>query len=57
MQVELKGRVAFITGGAGGIGTAMCQAFAANGAGVVVADINGDGAQALAATLPTSRCC
>ncbi len=52
MRVDLTGQVAFVTGGAGGIGTALCQAFAANGAGVVVADINAEGARALAATLP-----
>lgn len=52
MHVDLTGRVAFVTGGAGGIGTALCRAFAANGAGVVVADIDGARATALAATLP-----
>jgi NAD(P)-dependent dehydrogenase (short-subunit alcohol dehydrogenase family) len=52
MRVDLAGRVAFITGGAGGIGTALVQAFAANGAGVVVADINADGARSLADSLP-----
>jgi NAD(P)-dependent dehydrogenase (short-subunit alcohol dehydrogenase family) len=52
MQVDLAGRVAFITGAAGGIGSAMAQAFAANGAAVAVVDINGAGAEAVATTLP-----
>jgi NAD(P)-dependent dehydrogenase (short-subunit alcohol dehydrogenase family) len=52
MRVDLAGKVAFITGAAGGIGSAMARAFAANGAAVAVVDINGDGAQAVAATLP-----
>ena len=52
MRVDLAGRVAFITGAAGGIGSAMARAFAANGAAVAVVDINGEGACAVAATLP-----
>ena len=52
MQVDLTGRVVFITGAAGGIGSAMARAFAANGASVAVVDINGEGAEAVAATLP-----
>jgi NAD(P)-dependent dehydrogenase (short-subunit alcohol dehydrogenase family) len=49
MQVDLAGLVAFVTGGTG---TTLCRAFADNGAAVVVADIDADGARALAATLP-----
>lgn len=52
MRVDLDGRVAIVTGGAGAIGTAICRMLAANGARVAVADINLDGAQALAAELP-----
>jgi NAD(P)-dependent dehydrogenase (short-subunit alcohol dehydrogenase family) len=52
MRVDLAGRVVFITGGAGGIGSAMAAAFAANGAGVAVVDINGVGARGVAAALP-----
>ncbi len=44
----LKGRVAVITGGAGGIGTAIATAFAARGAKLVLADLN---QQALSATV------
>jgi NAD(P)-dependent dehydrogenase (short-subunit alcohol dehydrogenase family) len=39
-QRRLEGRVSVITGGAGGIGRAMAERFAAEGARVVVADID-----------------
>lgn len=42
---ELAGKVAFITGGAGGIGRAVGNALAAEGACVVAADLNGPGAE------------
>ncbi|MGO4689331.1 3-hydroxybutyrate dehydrogenase [Glaciibacter sp. 2TAF33] len=45
---ELTGRTAVITGGASGIGAACARRFAAAGARVTIADLNGDGAQALA---------
>jgi NAD(P)-dependent dehydrogenase (short-subunit alcohol dehydrogenase family) len=48
--MELKGSVAVVTGGASGIGRALCQRFAAEGArGIVVADMNEKGAQSVAA--------
>jgi NAD(P)-dependent dehydrogenase (short-subunit alcohol dehydrogenase family) len=37
--MELEGRVAVVTGGAGGIGAALCRAFLARGMKVVVADV------------------
>jgi NAD(P)-dependent dehydrogenase (short-subunit alcohol dehydrogenase family) len=42
------GAVAIVTGGAGGIGSATCRRLAADGARVVVADLDGDRAQAIA---------
>ncbi|MEZ5782273.1 MAG: SDR family NAD(P)-dependent oxidoreductase [Rhizobiaceae bacterium] len=52
MRADLSGQVVFVTGGAGGIGRATSHLLAANGALVVVADINEDGARAVAAELP-----
>ncbi|KQU94223.1 SDR family NAD(P)-dependent oxidoreductase [Devosia sp. Root105] len=52
MQVELNGRVALVTGAAGAIGRAIARRLSDNGASVVVADINREGAEAYAATLP-----
>jgi NAD(P)-dependent dehydrogenase (short-subunit alcohol dehydrogenase family) len=47
--VDLRGRVVVVTGGASGIGRALCRAFAQAGAeAVVVADLNGEGARAVA---------
>jgi NAD(P)-dependent dehydrogenase (short-subunit alcohol dehydrogenase family) len=37
MSVDLSGRVVLITGGAGGIGRALCRAFVASGADVAIA--------------------
>jgi NAD(P)-dependent dehydrogenase (short-subunit alcohol dehydrogenase family) len=50
--IRLDGKIAVITGGAGGIGAATARLMTARGAKVVVADINWEAAQALAAELP-----
>jgi len=52
MRCDLSGKVAFVTGAAGGIGRAIVERLAANGAAIVVADINREGAAAIAAGLP-----
>lgn len=48
MTIDLSGRRALVTGGASGIGAAIARAFAGAGATVTVADLNAEGAQALA---------
>lgn len=46
---ELEGKVALVTGGAGGLGSATARALHAKGVHVVVADIDEDGGEAVAA--------
>jgi len=46
--MEIAGKVAVVTGGASGIGRALCRRFAAEGASVVVADVDAPGAAAVA---------
>jgi NAD(P)-dependent dehydrogenase (short-subunit alcohol dehydrogenase family) len=48
---EFKGRVAVITGGGGGIGAAMAEAFAGRGARLVLADIDEEAATRVARRL------
>jgi NAD(P)-dependent dehydrogenase (short-subunit alcohol dehydrogenase family) len=50
--IGLHAKVALITGGAGGIGSATARLMAARGARLAVADIAEDAARALAAELP-----
>jgi NAD(P)-dependent dehydrogenase (short-subunit alcohol dehydrogenase family) len=51
MSEELSGKVAVVTGGASGIGRATVELFVAAGAEVVVADVDQEGGEALAAGL------
>lgn len=49
--MRLKNKVAVITGGAAGFGEGMAQRFAAEGARVVVADLDGERAESVAAAI------
>lgn len=51
MQRDMEGRVAFVTGGASGIGAATARLFGARGACVVIADRSEEAANALAEDL------
>jgi 2-hydroxycyclohexanecarboxyl-CoA dehydrogenase len=50
--LTVEGRIALVTGGAGGIGRAICADLAALGARVLVADLDERGAHETAAALP-----
>ena len=48
---RLEGKIAIITGGAKGIGKAFCERFVAEGAYVIIADIDKDAAESLSKSL------
>jgi NAD(P)-dependent dehydrogenase (short-subunit alcohol dehydrogenase family) len=50
-SLDLKGRAAIVTGGGHGIGRALAERLAAEGARVVVADVNGERASKVAARI------
>jgi NAD(P)-dependent dehydrogenase (short-subunit alcohol dehydrogenase family) len=52
---RLDGKLALVTGGASGIGEATCKELARAGASVIVADLNLEKAEALAASLPQAK--
>jgi len=52
MPTSLAGKAALVTGAASGIGRAIAEDLSAHGACVLLADLNADAGQALAASLP-----
>ena len=57
MRCDLSGQVAFVTGAAGAIGRVIAKRFSDNGAAVVIADIDLDGADSVASGLPNAIAC
>ena len=53
--MRLKDKVAILTGGAGGIGRETCELFASEGAVLMIADVDYDGAIKLADDLKSRR--
>ena len=49
--MRFQDKIVIVTGAAGGIGTAIAQRFASEGARVIVTDVNADGVEATAAAI------
>jgi NAD(P)-dependent dehydrogenase (short-subunit alcohol dehydrogenase family) len=45
--VRFSGKIAIVTGGAGGVGTALVRRLTREGAAVMVADLSADGCRSL----------
>lgn len=54
--MRLQGKTAVVTGGASGFGAGIVRKFIAEGAQVMIADLNGPGAMALAEELGAAAC-
>lgn len=54
--MRLSGKTAIVTGGASGFGAGIVAKFVAEGARVMIADINGDAARAMAANIGDATC-
>ncbi|WP_421915089.1 SDR family NAD(P)-dependent oxidoreductase [Mesorhizobium sp.] len=57
MRCDLRGKVALVTGAAGAIGSSIGKRLSDNGAAVVVADIDSEGAARVAAGLGNAMAC
>jgi 3-oxoacyl-[acyl-carrier protein] reductase/2-deoxy-D-gluconate 3-dehydrogenase len=57
MRCDLGGKIALVTGGAGAIGSAIAGRLSDNGASVVIADVDREGAERIAASLNNATAC
>lgn len=55
MIVDLQGKIALVTGGARGIGLATARQLSANGATVILSDVDAEAAESAAAEIPNTR--
>ncbi|SPZ48285.1 sorbitol dehydrogenase [Agrobacterium tumefaciens] len=53
---KLSGKVAIVTGGASGIGRAVCERFSTEGARVVVADLDQTACDLVATAIGSAAC-